>query len=300
VWLLRFQVGVPYFFGGIAKIDGDWLRAEPMRGWLADRTDFPLVGRWFTDEWMVYAMNYGGLLLDLLVVPALLWRRTRPFAFAAAVVFHVTNARLFQIGIFPWFMIAATTIFLDPGWPRRLFRRPAVRPPAGAPAPLGRALALFLAAWVAVQVLVPLRHYLYRGVTNWTEQGHTFSWHMKLRAKQGSVRFYAVDKRTGERRRIRMRDFISHRQYDKMSTRPYMIRQFARFLADELERSGDREVEIRVESFAALNGRERQRLIDPEVDLAAQPYSLLHAEWIVPLATPLKAGAGDADSEERD
>ena len=29
IWLLRFQIGVPYFFGGIAKLNPDWLAGEP-------------------------------------------------------------------------------------------------------------------------------------------------------------------------------------------------------------------------------------------------------------------------------
>ena len=120
LWLLRFQIGVPYFFGGVAKLNGDWLRAQPIESWLAARTDFPLIGQFFTEKWMVFGFAYGGLLLDLLVVPFLLWRKTRPFAFAVAVLFHLTNARLFSIGIFPWFMIAATAVFFHPGWPRRV------------------------------------------------------------------------------------------------------------------------------------------------------------------------------------
>ncbi|MCB9006320.1 MAG: HTTM domain-containing protein [Ardenticatenaceae bacterium] len=40
LWLLRFQIGVPYFFGGLAKLNGDWLRAQPIESWLASRTDF--------------------------------------------------------------------------------------------------------------------------------------------------------------------------------------------------------------------------------------------------------------------
>jgi hypothetical protein len=139
LWLVRAQVGIPYFYGGIAKLNGDWLRAEPIRSWLASRLDFPLIGRFFTDEWMVLAFAYGGLLLDLLIVPFLLWRRTRPHAFAVGLVFHATNALLFRIGIFPWMMMAATTIFFAPDWPRRaglLPARPAPRRgrPAGAAA----------------------------------------------------------------------------------------------------------------------------------------------------------------------
>src|SRR6185295_3003174 len=36
LWLLRVQVGIPYFFGGIAKLNSDWiLGGEPMRIWLS-------------------------------------------------------------------------------------------------------------------------------------------------------------------------------------------------------------------------------------------------------------------------
>lgn len=29
LWLLRGVVALPYFFGGVAKINGDWLRGDP-------------------------------------------------------------------------------------------------------------------------------------------------------------------------------------------------------------------------------------------------------------------------------
>ncbi len=120
LWLMRFQVGLPYFFGGVAKLNGDWLRGEPLRTWLANRTEFPLVGRFFTEEPVVWTMVYGSLAFDLAVVPLLLYRRTRPLAFALAMTFHLLNAQLFNIGIFPWMMILLTTVFFPPDWPRRL------------------------------------------------------------------------------------------------------------------------------------------------------------------------------------
>jgi hypothetical protein len=122
LWLLRFQIAVPYFFGGIAKINADWLRGEPLRAWLADRPDFPLLGPFFTNEVVVWAMTYGSLVLDLFVVFFLVSRRTRVFAYLAALVFHFMNSRLFHIGIFPWMMIAATALFFAPDWPRRVLR----------------------------------------------------------------------------------------------------------------------------------------------------------------------------------
>jgi vitamin K-dependent gamma-carboxylase len=122
IWLLRFQIGVPYFFGGLAKLNGDWLRGEPLRLWLAERPDFPFLGPVFTHEAVVWVMTYGSLLLDLFVVFFLLNRRTRVFAYIATLIFHFMNSRLFAIGIFPWAMIAATAIFFEPDWPRRVLR----------------------------------------------------------------------------------------------------------------------------------------------------------------------------------
>ncbi len=201
LWLLRFLIGIPYFFGGVAKLNGDWLRGEPMRMWLANRTDFPLIGRFFTEEWVVQGFTYGGLLLDLFAVPLLLWRPTRLYAYFAIVAFHLLNAKMFQIGIFPWFMIVATTIFFAPAWPRlsgELWPRRdegketrlKKAKPMQRPARLNRQQQLIVAAlglFVAVQILLPFRHHLYPGDVNWTEEGHRWAWHMKLRSKSGDV-----------------------------------------------------------------------------------------------------------------
>ena len=65
LWILRFQIAVPMFFGGVAKLNRDWLGGEPLRSWMASRTDFPFLGRYFTDEPVVWSFVYGALLLDL-------------------------------------------------------------------------------------------------------------------------------------------------------------------------------------------------------------------------------------------
>jgi GNAT superfamily N-acetyltransferase len=123
VWLLRFQVGVPYFFAGIAKLDFDWLvRAEPLRSWLALHTDFPVIGHLFVHEPVVRLFAFGAVALDLSVPFLLLGRRTRAAAYGFALAFHFMNSRIFNIGIFPWMMILATTIFFEPDWPRAMRR----------------------------------------------------------------------------------------------------------------------------------------------------------------------------------
>jgi vitamin K-dependent gamma-carboxylase len=308
LWVLRAQIGVVYFFGGVAKLNGDWLRGEPMRTWLARRTDFTILGPFFEQEWMVYAFSLGGVLLDLFIVPLLLWRRTRAYAFVAAVVFHVMNDSLFQIGIFPWFSIAMSALFFPPHWPRRLLGGAMARERArGVAAPVrrrDRAVLAMLGVFITLQVLVPLRHWLYSGNVSWTEQGHNFSWHMKLRTKTARAEFTVTDPASGKVWTVDNGEYLTRWQERTMSGRPDMLVQFARFLAEEKRKEGYPAVEVRARVMASLNGRRPQLLIDPTVDLAQARRSLVAAAWIVPLTEPLRPALAErerstpADAEE--
>lgn len=285
--LLRAQVGIVYVYAALAKLNGDWLSGRPMNEWLADRSTDSILGPILRQAWAGIAFSYGGLLLDLLVVPLLLWRRTRLYAFAAAVLFHLLNARLFAIGIFPWMMIAATTLFLAPDWPRRVVPWPRSHDDGLHPAPIApwrtKLTTLLIGVYLAIQLLVPLRHWLYRGSVHWTEEGHRFSWHMKLRDKESRAKFFATDPASGQTWPIDQELYLTDRQQEEMSGRPDMILQLAHHLADQLRRRGFGQIEIRAEVRVSLNGREPQLLIDPTVDLARQQRTLGHADWILPL-----------------
>lgn len=292
LWLLRFQIGVPYFFGGIAKTNPDWLRGEPMRAWLSRQTDFPWIGGFFSEEWVVLLFSYGGLAFDLGVVPALLWRRTRPMAYAAAVAFHLFNSQFFTIGIFPWFMIAATTIFFEPGWPRRALRRLGLRRPAPAlhaPPPSRRRRRLTLAglgAYGALQLALPLRHYLCPGFLLWTGEGKYFAWYMRAAEVHSRLELQTADPTTHRRRPIDHRAFLTRKQARALAARPDMLLQFSRFWADRVERATGRRLPVYARLRASLNGRPAQEKIDPDVDLSREPRGACPARWILPLEEP--------------
>ena len=144
-----------------------------------------------------------------------------------------------------------------------------------------------VAVCVAIQTLAPLRHFLYPGNVSWTEEGHGFSWHMKLRDKESRPEFWASVPGTNRRIDIRPRDYLTSRQARKMYARPFMIIQFARHVKAKLRRQGYPEVTVHSRTLVSLNGRRPQLLVDPEVDLAAQSWTLGHADWIVPLTEPL-------------
>ena len=62
-----------------------------------------------------------------------------------------------------------------------------------------------------------------------------------------------------------------------MATQPDMILQFSKFLQKEFEKKGYQQAEV----YATLNGSGSRLLIDPEVNLAAQSYSIGHKPWIL-------------------
>lgn len=282
LWLLRAQMTVVYTFGGLAKINPDWLRGEPMRRWLAARTDFPVIGELFTEEWMVYGFSYGGMLFDLLVVPMLLWRRTRLLALALSLVFHLTNYQLFNIGVFPWFSLAATALFLPPHW-FRFNVRPAITAVPHSITARNWVLMGGFTAFFVVQIALPLRHFLYPGYVSWTEEGHNVAWRMKLRGKSSDALFFASDPSTGSTWMIQLEDYLTSRQISKMENRPAMLLRFAHYIRDELRIQGYDQIEIRAWVMASLNSRARQLLIDPTVNLAQQPYNISSSRWILPL-----------------
>ena len=293
LWLLRFQVAIPYVCGGLAKLNYDWMvRAEPMKTWLRDGTEGPFKAAFLKEEWAAYAMSWGGAALDLLIVPLLLWRRTRLPAFLLALAFHLMNSQLFVIGIFPWLMIVATLLFFPPDWPRRLKFLGARRPGQAAdgsgqtrrPAVPWRATAAFLAVYAAFQLLFPFRHFLYPGNVDWTEEAHRFSWRMKLRDKRGNLRFLAVDPKTGNAFPLRAEADLTDGQRRMMLHEPDMIRQYAHFAGDRLRKTGYPDnIEVHVLTSISLNSRPAQLMVDPEADLSSIPRTLGAAEWIVPL-----------------
>jgi hypothetical protein len=288
--VLRTQLGLVYLFAGVAKLNADWLAGAPLGDWLADRATHPVLGGLLAQPWAGVAFAWSGLAIDLAAWPLLTLRATRGSMITLLVAFHLLNAALFNIGMFPWMSMGALVLFVEPGAPRRVLRRHLRRPlerkgdastllPA---APLrAPRLALGLAvAWLTIQALVPLRHHLYPGDVAWNEEGHRFSWRMKLRDKDATAVFLLVDPVTGERQLVDPKQELTLWQVDEMGGRPDMLLQYAHHLAAKESAAGRSDVEVRVTSEVSLNGRPPKLLVDPMVDLSAQPRNLWHRPWV--------------------
>ena len=293
LWMLRLQIGIAYFYGGVAKFKFDWLQGEPMRLLLASKGDYPVLGPYFQEEWMGQLFTWGGLLFDLAVVPMLLWRRTRLLAFAATTGFHLMNTTLWHIDFFPWFMLFAALIYFPPDWPRKLFRWPAASAPLK-PTPSGalstgqKGTAALLGIYLAIQILVPFRHHLYPSNVLWSKEGHFFSWHMITYTMRAGVRFEARDPRTGNTWEVDFEKYLNERQAIHLGRDPNKILQFSHFAADEYRKRGLKDIEIRAYALVSLNGRKPQLVVDPTMNLADQPRTLKSQPYVLPLLEPLR------------
>ncbi len=288
LWLVRAQVGLVYFFAGLAKLQPDWLlHGQPLGIWLHARTDTPLIGPFLDEHAVALAMSWAGFLYDTTIVGWLLWRRSRPFAYLAVCAFHFMTNVFFNIGIFPVVMTAAATIFFDPDWPRWLWarlRRRAFVPARTEGAPRGSLGTLGLAVlsiWVLVHVAMPLRTHLYGGDVLWHDQGMRWSWRVMVREKNGSV-LYRV--RLDDDREVRVvpSEYLNRYQEQEFAGQPDLVLQLAHRIAADYRAQGFAHVEVRADAFASLNGRRSARLIDPDADLASIDDGVMPAAWILP------------------
>lgn len=287
-WAVRVQVGLVYVYAGIAKINADWLvEAQPLRIWLANHADLPVVGPWMGAPWLAYVMSWCGMLYDLSVPFWLLWRPTRAAAYASVVLFHVVTWALFPIGVFPWVMIAAATVFFAHDWPGRWVSAPSPQARAAAPP---RWLAAVVALHLALQVAAPWRHLLYPGEVNWTEEGFRFAWRVMLVEKGGYVEYEVQTRAPARRWSEAPGPELTAWQRKAMLTQPDMIVQYAHRLRARVEAEGYEGVEVRAQARVSWNGRSSAALIDPGVDLGSAPRGLAPARWLLPAPGPLSGG----------
>lgn len=185
------------------------------------------------------------MLFDLTIPFWLIWRKSRLPAYLAVIGFHVLTGLLFNIGMFPWIMMACTLVFFE--W-RLGAERKTENGKRKTDYGLGHA---FLLLFFLVQLVLPLRHWLISGDVNWTEQGGRFAWRVMLVEKTGHATFFVQDQISGREWVALPGDYLTDLQEKQMSFQPDMSVQFARFIAAQYEEP----VAVRAEVYVSWNGR---------------------------------------------
>lgn len=286
--IFQLQLLMVYFFAGLAKLNPDWIfRAMPMKIWLLQHTDFPVLGAFFKENWLHFAASWFAAFYDLTISFWLFWRKSRPFAYLAVVVFHLLTWALFNIGLFPPLMILATLLFFAPQWHRKVHTK--LQLPLAAARDYGRDhfeswKTRFLLVFIIFQMLIPLRHLAF-GVYNpaWRQEFMRYAWRVMLVEHEGFAQFYVHAKEDDRVWEVDNKDYLTEYQIKRMSVQPEHMRQFAHYLAityqDEYEL--EKLPEVKVNSVVVYNGGLSKRLIDPQIDLASQKSCWCKQHWVL-------------------
>ena len=285
--LFIFQVVVVYFFAATAKMNSDWLHAIPVTTWLYQRTGLPLIGHYLRNPLMPWFVAYGGLFFDLFIIPALLYRRTRLFAFILSVFFHSFNSYVFSIGTFPFLALSLNVFFFSDQllekivgkkvWENKNEDENTGRQPYGSSGWVNGLLGIY----VFMQIFLPLRHWLIPGDVNWTEEGHRHSWRMMVRSKTGTSMFKIVDKKNDSIWYLPPAVFFDSSHLIEIAVLPDFTWQAAKHI-EELYKKNNQSVAIYSINQVSLNYRHTGLFIDTTIDLTHTKWNYFgHNGWIL-------------------
>lgn len=321
LWLI-IQLEIVLIYAGVVKLNPDWLQLEPLRFWMtAHSGNTSGLTQWLTQDAGIALAAYGVIALHIIGAPLLLWSKTRLPVFCLYAFFHSINAAVFNIGIFPFMTIAATTLLFAPDWPVTLWARirghssaalseQGVNEAHGVVSAMGSGsgstkgtmwsgfynakgvlIVSFVCIWLLVQALLPTRPLWHEGPVAWNEAGHYFSWRMKLRDKRGTVKFMVQNTKASTFKVVDPKDYLNRRQAYRVTCRPDLAWQFAQFLQAKNIEEGNGlytpdDITVYASSKCSLNTRAPQDFFK-YVDLTALDRNTPRGEWITDLTTEL-------------
>jgi hypothetical protein len=285
-WVVLFliaQIWIVYTYSSLAKFYPDWLDGTFPELLMKGRAHYWLIGNLLQDQWVHVCITYFGVLFDLLIVPLLLWKRTRVTIFWISIFFHLFNSIVFQIGIFPYMSLAFTVFFFPKQYIQQTFlkSKPFYSDEAYAPPKSAPLIKTFFAVWFILQLILPLRHHFIKEEVLWTEEGHRASWRMMLRSKTGYASFKVKDLSTGVTSYVKLEEYLTQKQRRQL-IKPDGVWQFTQHLKQDYA-AREIPIEIYARIKVGVNGRQPEFLIDPKLDLTKITWNYFsHNDWILP------------------
>lgn len=282
LWIFIFQISCMYFFAGIAKLNNDWLHAVPLKFWLPFKTGTPYIGHFLRNPIMPWLIAYGGIMFDFLVVPGLLYSKTRNVVFVILIAFHLFNGLVFQIGSFPFLAVSLSVFFFPASYFDKVLHSKNIKGMRPKISDSKMSLKnLVIAVYVALQLFLPIRHLLIKGPVSWTEEGHRMAWQMMLRSKRGNMYYTVKNKNTDSVWQIEPQTFINKESLREVAVLPDVTWQAAQVLKNKyaLQKLN---VAVYAHSNVSLNYKPYKLLIDTTVDLASVNWDYFgHNKWIL-------------------
>lgn len=274
-YLLLFQLAILYFYAAIAKLYPDWLDGTFSRILLNGITQRQFLLDIFNQKWFLLTYAYAGIFFDLLIMPALLWKKTRKLAILASFGFHLFNAYSLKIGIFPFLALSFIVLLYDTIPLKFLNNMEEISPNNRINT---KFFLVFFIPFFIVQIILPLRHHFIKGDVLFTEEGHRLAWRMMLRERKGTLNIKVVDKKTGLTDYHNFASELTPKQVKLLSNSPDIIWQYCQ----KLKKEAKKPISIFVECSVSINRRPYYKLIDEKTDMATAKFDYFrHNEWVL-------------------
>jgi vitamin K-dependent gamma-carboxylase len=142
----------------------------------------------------------------------------------------------------------------------------------------------FVIIYTSLQMLIPLRHLLYKRDLRWTHEGSNFSWRMMADHHEANVSITIEDPRTKNVYIVSPERLLNDKQLT-MATNAYMLFQYIQFLKQLTKQHMDiKNPIIRADIEVSVNGKPFQSMFDPTCNLSEVTYSpFKDLKWILPL-----------------
>lgn len=297
--LFIIQLLIVYTFAAFHKIYPDWfngvflqMKFHEYGELLTFKYNLAGLGKVVSSLEFAQVFAWTGFFFDLLIIPAMMFKKTRSLAIKCAIFFHIFNSAVFGIGIFPFFALAMMIFFYDPVkiqemvFPKKSFMMD--RSDEDNLLTTRRVMFSYLLCfYVLWQVYLPVRHLFIPGNVFWTEEGHRLSWRMMLRNKAGEIEVFVAKpdpKNKGKflkREKIKLDDYLTYKQISKLAISPDMMWQFARFVKHDYAEKGIKDVKVFVDAKVSVNGSDYYQFTNPNYNLGVTTWSYFgHQKWI--------------------
>ncbi|XP_023227590.1 vitamin K-dependent gamma-carboxylase-like [Centruroides sculpturatus] len=317
--LLRGQIFLVYFIAGLKKMDKDWVQGHSMpylsTHWVFNVFKFVLT----EDQIDKFIVHWGGFIFDLTIGFFLFFDQSRPLGLIFCLTFNLMNSQIFQIGMFPYMMIASIPIFYPCDWPKTFLDK---MPQWFKYITLHKQLPNYnqnciyainektpkkcakkkenfkikfqhkivtggVCLFFLIQGFLPYSHWLTKGYNTWTQGLYGYSWDMMIHNwKFVHTKITVINRKTNDYLYIDPEAWTDSWRWPRHAD---MVKQFANCIQQRIHQLYNiSDIEMYIDVWMSLNGRFTQRIYDPTVDILRADWSpFREVTWVLPLLTEL-------------
>ena len=295
LYSLIFLIVAVYIIAGINKLNPYWLYDIQPMTFILSKAGLN------ESSFLIPLISYLGLFFDLFIGPVLLFKKTRNYGIVFSVFFHVLNFIIFllvggEIGFFPFIMIATLILFIEPSWIEERILKSNAR--ILSRQNLNVHLTYLILIFLSLQIIIPFRHFFFKGYVDYNGIGQRFSWRLKNMYKEpvtqpGLINFTVLTTNGDTVSTFHLRNIdkaniiLTDRQKTNLIYYPNMIPIFAKKIEDKFQESiNNKNFDFVIHGKCEIGfmGRKPELLFSPKIDLT-NISSMSHKTnlWLNPL-----------------